>query len=576
MPRSALVSLATLLLAVGPLVGPTGCGSVDEEPVRTSIVASFSAPRGLLDKAKQLELRVLEGQATCDPSKGAVTDSGAREIAKSNLGKESCPENVKFCGTVAVDKSDSPRVFEAKASGSSGVLAVGCTTATVAEDSVPIAIKMFRFLAPSVCGDGTLQPTEQCEPGGTELCDESCQSNEILLSIGATGNKTSTGKAGDKTDAFFLWPQASGNDGRFLALYTDRALTSGNVEVGLRVMSDDLSPATTPPALANGSIFLPNGSAFPPDAAPGRQSLPQAAFFGGKYWVVFQDDNSPGSSGLDIHARSINNVFSSEQPAGAPLFINGDAQGEPAIQTAPAIAASSERLLIAWEDQGAGKIVTRTLTPPSTLGNQNDLSSGNGNVRPQIASRGKDWVVVWKSGAGIKRRTVGADGTPSGSEEAVNTSGAGADGARVASLPDGRFAVVWSKDGDVFVQRFDARAIPIADDQAQPINDVITDGEQTQPTIAATPAAGGSYVVAWRDASTGHIRARFLGGSSGFLFNNVNGQTSEFQASRGDGHDRAAPVAAVGGSGPYVAIGWEDKSSDNAGIVVRRFPLPSE
>ncbi len=570
MPRAALVSLTTLILALGPIAAP-GCGSGDA-PVRTQIVASFSAPRGVLEKARQLELRVLDGQVTCEAATGAITDSGAREIAKSNLGTESCPPNVKFCGTVSIEKSPSPRVFEAKASDGGNVLAVGCTTATIDQDAVPVSIKMFRFLAPAVCGDGTVQPTEQCEPGGTELCDETCQSNEILLSIGSTGNKTQTGSAGDKTDAFFLWPQGTGNDGRFLALYTDRTL-GANVDIGLRVMSDDLSPATSPPALANGSIFLPNGSGFPPDPAPSRQSLPQAAFFGGKYWVVFADDLD---SGLDIHARSINDVFSSDQGVNAPLIINGGAQGEPQIQTAPAISASTERLLVAWEDQGAGKIVTRTLTPPSTLGNQNDLSTGNGNARPQIASRGEDWVVVWKSGAGIKRRTVGADGTPSGSEEPVNTSGAGADGARIASLPDGRFAVVWSKDGDIFVQRFDDRAIPIADDQAQPINDVSIDGEQTQPTIAATPAAGGSYVVAWHDANTGHIRARFLGGSSGFLFNNVNGQSTEFQASRVDGRDRAAPVAAVGGSGPFVAIGWEDKSSDNAGIVVRRFPLPSE
>jgi len=575
MPRAAHVSLVPLILALVPLAAEVGCGKA-EEPVRTEIIASFSAPRGVLDRARQLELRVLEGQVTCDTATGTITDDGAREIAKSNLDDDNCPSNVKFCGTVSIEKSPSPRVFEAKARGGADVVAVGCATVTVDQDAVPVSIKMYRFLAPAVCGDGVVQPTEQCEPGGTDLCDESCQSNEVRLSVGVAGNKTSTGKAGDKTDAFFLWPQGTGNGGRFLALYTDRAISGGNVDVGLRVMRDDLSPATTPPALANGSILLPNGSAFPPDAAPGRQSLPQAAFFGGKYWVVFQDDNSPGASGLDIHARSINNVFSSDQPAGAPLFINGDEQGEPQIQTAPAIAPSTERLLVAWEDQGAGRIVARTLTPPSTLGNQNDLSTGNGNSRPQIASRGKDWVVVWNSGAGIKRRTVGADGTPSGSEEAVNTSGAGANGARVASLPDGRFAVAWSKDGNIFVQRFDARAIPIADDQVEPINDVTTEGEQTQPTIAATPAAGGSYVVAWHDASSGHIRARFLGGSAGFLFNNVNGQSTEFQASRVEGHDRAAPVVAVGGSGPYVAIGWEDKSPDGAGIVVRRFPLPSE
>ena len=67
-----------------------------------------------------------------------------------------------------------------------------------------------------------------------------------------------------------------------------------------------------------------------------------------------------------------------------------------------------------------------------------------------------------------------------------------------------------------------------------------------------------------------------LGGSAGFLFNNVNGQSTEFQASRTEGRTRANPAVASGGSGPFVAIGWEDKSATGAGIVARRFPLPTE
>lgn len=574
--RATLVAGSALVLALGSTAGPTACATPDDA-VRTSIVASFSAPRGVLDKAKQLELRVLDGPVTCDEATGAVAfpegDASARQIAKTNLGQEGCLPNVKFCGNVSIEKSATPRVFEASARDGASLLAVGCTTATVDQDAVPVSIKMFRFLAPAVCGDGTVQPTEQCEPGGTSVCDDTCQSNEILLSVGASGNKTSTGKAGDKTDAFFLWPQGSGAGGRFLAFFSDRAVPSGGgtLEVGLRVMSDDLSPATSPPALANGSIFLPNGGVFPPDATPRQQSLPAAALLGGKYYVAFQDD--VGAS-LDIHLRVIDNLFQAD--SATPLGINGGDQGEPGIQTAPAIAAGADRLFIAWQDQAAGTIVGRTLNAAQALGSQNQISTGNGNVRPQVATTSKGWVAVWKSDTGIKLRAVDANGTPSGGEQTVNEGGGGAEGGRVASLPDGRFAVVWEKGGDIFVQRYDDRAIPIDGDQATPVNDVVTDGDQTQPTIAATSAAGGSYVVAWRDASSGHIRARFLGGSSGFLFNNVNGQATEFQASRIDGRDRVAPVAVAGGSGPFVAIGWEDKSASDAGIVVRRFPLPSD
>lgn len=578
MPRSALPFLFFLGLVLVAGTTPS-CGET-EQPVRTSVVASFSAPRALLEKAKLLELRVLDGQVTCDETTGVATapERTTREILKKSLGSSGCAANAKFCGDMSVEKSSSPRVFEAKAKdGAGGVLAVGCTTATIEQDAVSITIKMLRFLAPSVCGDGTLQPTEQCEPGGTALCDTDCRSKEILLSVGSSGSKTSTGKAGDKTDPYFLWPQGSGDGGRFLALFTDKVSAgSGNAEIGLRVMSPDLSPVASPPALAGASILLPNGSSFPPDPEPGRQAAPQAAFLGGKYYVVFQDDNSPGSSGLDIHLRSMNGVFQSGEGPAAPIFVNGGTQGEPQIQQAPSMAAGADRLFIAWEDAAQGKIVGRTFTPPATLGDQNDLSSGDGNTRPQVAPTSTGWITVWKSGSGIKLRAIKTDGTPSGGEQVVNASGAGADGGKVATLPDGRFAVVWSAGGDVFVQRFDSKGQPVPGDQAQPVNDVITEGAQTQPTIASTPAAGGSYVVAWHDASTGHVRARFLGGSSDFLFNNVNGLSSEFQASREDGRTRAQPSVVVGGAGPFVAIGWEDSSATGAGIVARRFPLPSE
>jgi hypothetical protein len=136
--------------------------------------------------------------------------------------------------------------------------------------------------------------------------------------------------------------------------------------------------------------------------------------------------------------------------------------------------------------------------------------------------------------------------------------------------------VAWSAGGDVFVQRFSSGGAMVEGDQASPINDLVTEGEQHSAAIAATPAGGGSFVVTWIDEETGHVRARFLGGTSGFLFNAVDGQASEFQASRDDGRSRARPAVAVGGKGPHVAIAWENLDSPDAGIVARRFPLPAE
>src|SRR4029079_10286610 len=121
------------------------------------------------------------------------------------------------------------------------------------------------------------------------------------------------------------------------------------------------------------------------------------------------------------------------------------------------IAAGKTRLFVAWEDAGAGKIAGRTLTPPSTLGSQNDISTGNGNTQPSVAQTGDDFVTVWKSGTGIRFRKVNDTGVPQGADAAVSDGGGGFDRPRVASLSDGRFAVAWIADGRVFVQRFDAK-----------------------------------------------------------------------------------------------------------------------
>ena len=583
------------VLSLGLLgaVAASACAETNEAP-RVAIQTNLALPKGVLDRVAKLSLTVLEGSVTCDAAAGQTTlpdgPTAAKEVAKRDLATTGCAAGVKFCGDITIEKSDALRVFSAVAKGSDdGTLAIGCAQAKVDQDALPVAIKMFRYLAPADCSDAILQPTEQCTPGGTAVCDKTCQTIELLLSQGSTQNGTQTGVAGDKTDPYLLWPAgpATGTQGRFFAFYTDKAVTgSGNVEVSLRAMTADLSPigAGESPALAAGSIYLPNGPTFPAPPAPFAQSAPSAAFLNGKYYVVFQDDTRTTQTGQDIHLRSMDGALVAEQGA-TPLGINGgpagtggtSGAGEAAIQGAPSIAAGPQgRLFIAWEDASQGKIAGRTLSPPSTLGNQNDLSTGNGNKGVSVAATTTGWVAVWQSGTGIKLRVVNEDGTPQGSEQTVNEGGSATERPRVASLPDGRFAVTWSAGGDVFVQRYDTKGAKVAGDQASPVNDVVKDGDQVTPSIASTSAASGSYVVAWLDVGTSHVRGRMLGGSAGFLFNNVDGQSSEFQVSRIEGRTRANPSVASGGSGPFVAIGWEDKSATGAGIVARRFPLPTE
>lgn len=584
-PRHAASIGAHVVTSVA-VVAAVACGSA-KEPTNVAIATSLVVPKGVLDKVTKLTLIVQEGNITCDAAVGQTAlpagNAAATEIARRDLGTSGCAAGAKFCGDITIEKSEATRVFSAIAKGNDdATLAIGCATAKVDQDALPLAIKMFRFVAPPDCTDTEIQPTEQCVPKGSSdvTCDSTCQSNELLLSVGSSLNHTETGGPGDKTDPFFLWPQGAGTPGRFFAFFTDRKVAgANNVEVGLRAMTADLSPiaAAESPALAAGEIYLPNETTFPSTASARQQSAPAAAFLKSKLYVAFQDDTGTGATGQDIHLRSMDTALVADQGAN-PLGINGTGgAGESGIQAFPAIAAGpSDRLLVAWEDSGQGKIAARTLTPPSTLGNQIDISTGNGNKGVSLAARPDGWAIAWQNATGVKLRLVNDSNVPLGDVQTVPSKGTVTDRPRIASLGDGRFAIVWSAEGEVFVQRYDAKGAPIANDSASPINDVVKDGVQTMPSIAGTTAVGGSYVVAWLDAASGHVRARMLGGSGGFLFNNANGQSTEFQASRTEGHTRGSPVVAAGGSGPFVAIGWEDKTAPGAGIITRRFPLPSE
>ena len=185
-------------------------------------------------------------------------------------------------------------------------------------------------------------------------------------------------------------------------------------------------------------------------------------------------------------------------------------------------------------------------------------------------------IAVYDDGTNVKMRVIdGNSGAPSGPEIAVTASGKN-DHPGVAVLADGRSAVLWCNHqgpngADIFVQRFDANLSPISGDQASPINDVVTAGNQVTPAVAATSAANGAFVAAWIDAASGQVRGRILDGTSGFDFNPVDGQDTEFQASIASGSTRANPTVAVGGAGPYVAIGWDDGTN----VYARRFPAPA-
>ncbi len=553
----------------------SACSNVADD-VRISIQTNLTAPRGLLDNAVRVTLLVYDASdtVTCDATTGIATAiETTPKIATGDLTSTDCAPGVRFCRDLRITKADSDRLFVATALDAQNErIAQGCTAKKVIQDAFSVDIKMHRVLPPSACGNSVVEALEQCDPPSTFFCNASCKSIEVTLSVGSTEAGTKTGDANEKRDALFLWPEGTGSTRSFFGFFTDTS--SGGTNVGFRVLDANFSPLSSPPALAKGFVLLTN------DAKPKpAQALPQAVSSDGRVWIAFESDG-------DVQLRSLNPDFSPGESS--PSGVNGiDGRGEPGKQTLPSLAAgSNKKLFVVWQDEsgsptGSGKIYGRLFTSPNVLGSQQELSSGTLNARPAIVARPDSFAVVWESGGDIKLRSVSLEGTPAGPEIVVNEVTAGVqERPRIAALSDGKFAVVWADRGagnsEIFFQRFTAQGTKIAGDQGRPLNDKLSAGDQITPAVAGTAAGAGAFLVVWLDQASGDVRGRYAGTSGGFPFNPVDGTNSEFLVSVTSSRQRKNPTVAIGGAGPFAAVGWEDleRSLPGPGIVARRLPVP--
>jgi hypothetical protein len=581
------VLLATTALG---LVVAVGACSGGRSPAEVGVGPALVFPDGLLPSVAHVVVReYYAGPAACDATRGQVTGAGTPD-ASATLSQTGCTGGDVWCGSMLVATSAAPRIFGAEADdGSGNAVAVGCAEVVVDEAAVPVAITMARVAVTAKCGDGVLAPTETCDPpgaGGDLVCDASCQTKEELLSAvntvpGVPGPSAAT--AGQRTAPSVLWPAGPAPAGRFVAFWSD-ASDSPDTHVGFRVLGDDLDalPSSAAPALAGGSLWMTSSTtAFPSMPDADDQELPSAAFAAdtGQTFVAFADD-AQGS--FDVGLRTLDASYSAQQ--GTPILVDGSG-GEAGVQTRPAIAlGAADVAYVVWESApqvGPGQIVGRTYDVASGVaGAQVVLSTGSTNQGPVVAALSRGWVVAWQSGSGIAMVAVGPDGQPSGASTIVSAGHGGVqDHPSIASIGGGddRFAIAWADHGqngaDIVVQRYDESGAPLPGDSSTPINDLVTAGDQTTPSIAGG-SSGAFFAVDWIDVPSGHVRARLLDASSGFDFNNVTGSEDEFQVSLATGDMRANPVVAIGGSGPYVAFAWEDPTASPPGIYARRFPAP--
>jgi hypothetical protein len=580
--------LAFAVAAAAALLG-AGDACTQDNAVRVGIAPSLILPRGVLDAVDGITITVYDatGGVDCanDASGGTQGVSGSTsKVATVSLTKNSCT-GTPWCGSFDVSQSDTPRVIAAQASSQGKPFLQGCVKQELNQQEQSVTIHLVRILGDQTCGNKVVEATEQCDPpGGANnlVCDAQCQTKEELISApssnGAIGVYT-----GAKSLPSTVWPSSAAPSGRFVTFWGDKSSPT-HKQMAMRVLGDSmqgLGPNDIGPAVAGGSIIVPNDpTQFPPVQAAGNQFDPAGAFVQGKYWVAFDDDASAGNR--DIHLRSMDaNTLVADQGTGQPLGINGGANGtgEPGEQYQPALAVGPGNVLfIAWIDSStgsAGKIQGRTFDPGTkSLGGQVELSSGTSNQSVTVAATTKGWVATWQNGSDIMMRTIGSNGSPSAAAQTVSTGHTGQqDHPSVAAIDD-RLAIAWADHGlngaDIVVQRFGADGSPVGDAKTA-INNLVQDGDQLAPAIAASSNSGGFYCVAWVETGSGHIHARLLDATTGFDFNNVNGQADEFQASLANGKTRNNPSVAIGGAGPFIGIAWE---RGNDGVYGRRFPSP--
>lgn len=584
----------------------SACASQGNAPVHVSVEPGLIVPKDLLAQITSLGLKVFDTAAGADCSAMTASATGIPTFAgggmpapldQTNLNTTGCTSGFKFCGTLTIPESKTDLVFAAVGKNSVGTtVASGCTRHSVGQTVLSVDITMVRNIPAAVCGDGTVEPKETCDPGkGTDALCMSCQTSEVLLSLPATSGGPSAGNPGDKVNPFFLWPPASDPSGYLFAFYGDKS--AGSRQIAMRVFDNTMAPlpASTPLGKVEaGSFFLPNDpNTFPPKVETNDQLEPSAAVIGSKYYVAYEGDDGTASQGFDIHLRSMDSALSPDQVYDSPCVVNGNGNGEVGTQSLPQVAVGpGGALLVVWQDESLKAINGVTYTPMTSssgcgaLGVQQAISTGSSSSQPVVAGTPTGWVVAWTSGSDVKWRVLDMTGMPTAAEQPAGPHTGPQDHPAIAALGDGSFGVAWSDHSvpnatAIYAQRFLAGKTPITGDQAAKVNNLVA-GNEVTPVMASTSAAGGAYVVAWVDSGApNHVRARLLSGAngslgdgSGYLFNTVTGLADEFQVSLAAGRTRANPTVVVGGSGPYVGFGWEDSSTPNPGIYGRRFPAP--
>lgn len=575
----------TRLLVIGLLpAAPLVAAACSEASVPIGLV--MIAPQAIQD-AESVDLFVFEaGDIACNGD-GTIGGEMPETAAKFPLSNEGCGDGLAWCAEVEVERTDKPTMFAAVAKAQGQTTLQGCTVTPVNQDPLEVTIEMKQFLEPACCGDGKLQPGEQCDPGGLaqcgevppdEVCFANCTTAEVLLSTPGAVKPLLLNDPATKSELAMAFCPGNAQLGTALrTLFRSQdSKSNGGSDIHLRVMTPDGYTVVTPQPLSL-QMRLPMPCWDPYETAEaGVEQSPAIAPVAQDSTLMVYASNIQLMSSSDVYLIEHTEDVCADVPLNQnPAIQLSKTESTPGAITPDVARGPEGSALVVWNQKGqiVGRLWKSGVLTPDPVDAPIPIGTG---ALPKVAGNGSGWVVVYQGGSAgaedILARSVSLDGTP-GPEAVVNGDTGGAQVTPdVAMLDDGSYVIVWASAGDIFFQRFTA-AGPVVGDQDAPLNDDLDgQGSQSSPAVGAPLTGGGFFAAAWEN-DNGTISARYLGKSGGFLFNAHDGRSTSFPASHlGIQGARHKPAVAIGS---HVVFGWQDDSIEHPGVYIRRFPLPN-
>lgn len=320
------------------------------------------------------------------------------------------------------------------------------------------------------------------------------------------------------------------------------------------------------------------------DEMSNNQDAPAIAFGGSAgtdAWIAWQSHGQDGDAGAVV-ARRFGRVGDTFTALSGDIVVNEETGGD---QLQPAIAATDDRVMVAWTTETAdgqvvmGRVLDHDGTP---VGGEFRLGTTDDRVEwlPAIAAQPDGFVATWAvrdratgRPTGILARRFDANGAARGDAFTV---AAGPDRHDVEpaidAAADGRFAIAWMSSNadrgyDVLARRFDADGTPRGAEFT--VAGLASGAASWHSAAAVAMAADGRFIVAWNaemkdDAGDEVLARRYdADGAAGDTFT-VNRHADGRQTMAISGARRVA-----WGVDDRLAFAWDGRAGDDgSGIGV--------